>query len=278
MLKVALRDCLFSMHNQYSATLAGDNLKEKPRHFEWDRENEQPVTFFTDSHLEEVKDIDGVKVAWLIEPPELRDSRYATAWRLRDEFDYILTFFTAALRYPNCRYYPFGGSWIAPEEYGLRDKSKMVSMIVSEKRDMAAHRLRHQAVVEFGDQMDVMGGGYRPIVSKLEGLGDYRYVVVAESCQLDTYFTEKLIDPLTVGTVPIYRGCPKLEQAFDTDGRIITWQTLDDLGEILSDVVSEDDYDSRAGAIANNLERSKWYRCAEDWIFEQYPEIFEGCE
>ena len=276
-MKVALHDCLFSLSHQCSATLAGDNANRGPRHFEWDRENEQPVTFFTDSHLEEVKDVDGIKVAWLIEPPGLRGEHYSTAWRLRNEFDYILTFFAAALRYFNCRFYPFGGSWIAPTEHGLRHKSEMVSMIVSDKRGTAAHRLRHRAVEEFGDQIDVMGGGYDPIDSKLEGLADYRYAVIAESCQFDWYFTEKLIDPLTVGTVPIYRGCPSLGRFFDMAG-IITWQTLDDLDAILSDVISEADYESRAEAIARNLERAKRYHCAEDWIFEQHPEIFEGKE
>jgi hypothetical protein len=110
------------------------------------------------------------------------------------------------------------------------------------------------------------------IPSKVEGLKDYRYSVVVENTCQDWYFTEKIIDPLSQGCVPIYWGCD-VSQFFDMGG-IITFESVDELKKIL-DNLSIQDYMSRMKAIRHNFTEAEKYRCAEDWIIRRYPDIFK---
>ena len=66
-----------------------------------------------------------------------------------------------------------------------------------------------------------MGGGYKAFKQKADGLAPYRYSVVIENVRERNYFTEKLIDALLCGTVPIYWGCPNIGDFFDTTGMMI---------------------------------------------------------
>jgi hypothetical protein len=275
---VNLRDCLFS--GQASATLGGDCTGEGPAAFAWNRVADgEPipgggVTFFTDGHLEEAVDAPGRKVAWLIEPVALRSDAYHAAVWNENHFDAILTHNDGyAVHGGKWRWYPFGGSWIRPDDWRVYPKTRDVSLIASAKTGMHGHRLRHAAVVAFGDRIDVMGSGYRPIASKLEGLADYRYSIVIENCHVRSWFTEKLIDALACGTVPIYWGTDAVLDLFDPAG-IIPFRGMDGLRGILADIVSEADYAARLPAIARNLETARHYRCAEDWIAREYPELF----
>jgi hypothetical protein len=52
-------------------------------------------------------------------------------------------------------------------------------------------------------------------------LFDYQFNIAVESSKEKSYFTEKLIDPLLTKTIPIYWGCPNIEEFFDTRGMII---------------------------------------------------------
>lgn len=276
---ISLRDCIFSA--QASATLGGDCTGEGPRHFAWNRIPDGApipggVTFFTDGHLREAVGAPGRKVALLIEPPQLRDSHYREAVELEAHFDAILTHQEDyAARGGPWRWYPFGGSWIRPADWRQYRKSRGVSLIASDKTAMRGHQLRHEAVATFGNRVDVMGSGYRPIASKLEGLRDYQYSIVIENAHCAAWFTEKLIDALACWTVPIYWGTDRVLDFFHPGG-IIPFRTLDGLQRILDTVVSEVDYAGRLAAIAENVRRARQYRCAEDWIWEHYPELFEG--
>jgi hypothetical protein len=157
----------------------------------------------------------------------------------------------------------------------------MVSMIASQKTGAVGHRLRHAIVERFSQYapnmgVDVMGLGYRPIVSKLEGLRDYRYSIIVESCRHEEYFSEKLIDCFSCGTIPIYWGCENIGSFFDRNG-ILSFTTLTELEHILISVVSQPDSAVRGAAIERNFELAKQYRSAEDWIYKCYPELFDGC-
>ena len=118
----------------------------------------------------------------------------------------------------------------------------------------------------------VYGRGYNPIESKFEALAPYRYSIIVESGRFDYYFTEKLIDCLSVGTIPIYWGCPSIWEFFSLSG-IVPFLTIDDL--LLLDSLTCEYYKTRTIAIKRNLELAKQYRICEDWIFENYGRIFE---
>lgn len=91
-------------------------------------------------------------------------------------------------------------------------KSRMVSLIVSSKRDLERHVLRHGTVewaARNGNDLDVMGRGHKPFENKSEGLAPYRFSVVVENVQEPNYFTEKLVDAVLSECVPIYWGVPQ---------------------------------------------------------------------
>ena len=78
--------------------------------------------------------------------------------------------------------------------------------------------------------------------------------------------TEKLVDCLITGTIPIYWGCPNVGDFFDTDGMII----VNNLEEVQAMVgtLNENEYIKRIEAVKKNLELAKQYAITEDWMYE----------
>jgi hypothetical protein len=97
--------------------------------------------------------------------------------------------------------------------------------------------------------------------------------VVVENTRRDYWFTEKLVDCFATGTIPLYYGCRSIDQLFKKDGMHV-WTTLDELEGILKRIGPED-YVQRLPVISENMRLARQYRCAEDWIYERYPEYFE---
>lgn len=276
-MNVGLFDGSFS--HQLSATYGGENDQRRPRHINWVRDEFLPVTVFTDMCLNRVYESPpGIsKIAWLIEPPSISDTHYKTALRLRDEFDCILTFDRSyPERETDFMFYALGGSWIDQGSFAVHEKYKLVSIVGTDKMRAEGHKLRHAIIGLYSDRLGVYGRGYRPISTKAIALAPYRYSIVVESCRLNDYFSEKLIDCLSQGTVPIYWGCNSIGEYFDTRGMIV-FNHIDELGDILSGI-SPADYESRLKYIERNLELCQRYCCAEDWIYENYPFLFEACE
>lgn len=267
-MKVGLVDGCFWAFGQQSANLGGENRGLTPQYFEWTTEPGQAVTFYTDICLPQAIGAPGRKVAWLIEPP-WKQSHYKFAAEHQGEFEAVLSF----LREPVARnglFYAFGGSYIALEDWAVYDKTEMVSLMLSRKRTAPGHILRHEAAKM---PLDVWGHGYRVFDTPVQPFRPYRYSVVIDPWAGDYFFNERLVDCISQGTVPIYWGCPGIGHFFDRRG-IIQFQHMDELEEILTGVVSEADYRSRLPYIRLNLELAKRYRCAEDWIYRQYPFLF----
>lgn len=269
-MKVPLVDSCF-FPRERSATLAGDRSGQGPTHFEWVEGPGEPVTFYTDTRLDEVVQDPGRKVAWLIEPPGAGRTHYQRALSLHEQFEHVLTY-NALNSEPNYLFYPLGGSWIQSEDWAIYPKKRGVSLMVTDKRTMPGHRLRRRIHNEF--PLDAYGRGVNPVDSKLEALAEYRYSVVVESYSLNYYFSEKLVDCLACGTIPIYWGCPGIDRFFEMDG-IIQFETASELDYILLHVASDSDYRGRLDAIRANLELAWGYTCAEDWIYRHYGFLFE---
>ena len=87
------------------------------------------------------------------------------------------------------------------------------------------------------------------------------FSVAIENGQYETYFTEKLLDCFTTGTIPVYLGAPDIGKYFNTDGII----TLSDEFDI-----SEELYQSKMDAIKENLEIAKTMEVLEDFIYLTY--------
>ena len=157
------------------------------------------------------------------------------------------------------KWVPAQGFWI--KEPKIYKKSKMISMISSNKSMCEGHRLRLDWVDRIGDQVDLYGRGLNEIDLKEEGLCDYMFSVAIENGQYETYFTEKLLDCFATGTIPVYLGAPDIGDHFNKDGIIDLTDEFD---------VSEEIYYNKMEAIKDNLERAKKMEVLEDFIWENY--------
>lgn len=187
----------------------------------------------------------------VLEPPAIHGFHLRAlrlSWR---RFFRVLSYDDALLAaIPNGVFFAHGGTWV-PEWRDLAlDKSRMVSLIASDKRSQDGHQLRHQiadwARAE-GLDLAVMGRGYTPFAAKAEGLAPYRYSVVIENGRVRNYFTEKLLDAVLCQTVPIYWGCPNIGDFVDTSGMILCDSEAALQGAITR--ISPEDYAARLPAL-----------------------------
>jgi len=85
------------------------------------------------------------------------------------------------------------------------------------------HDLRFQMIRHFRDEkkvMDLYGRGWAdapeiPAGQKIEVLRNYKYCFCIENVQMPGYVTEKIIDALVAGCVPIYVGAPDINTYLD---------------------------------------------------------------
>ena len=242
-----------------------------PTRFVWESQNND-IKFFVDEKIYDVSASNAnINIAWLIEPPSIIGPLYDWIKINYSCFDYVLTHYEDLLNIdPKFVWYPHGGCWISSPDMQIYPKSQNISMIVSNKTVTIGHSFRHKIVAKFADKIDYLcGRAYLPIESKLVALKDFRYSIVVENGQYDSYFTEKLIDCLVTGTVPIYWG-GHVNKFFDMNG-IITFSDMDQLEDILGQC-TEEDYIRRLPAIKTNFELAKQYLIVEDWIYDNIIE------
>jgi len=226
------------------------------------------VVFVTDKELTSPRFPGKKHVAWLLEPPSIDTNSYTYIARYSSKFDVVLTFNAELLKLGSpFLFYPFGGCWIKPTDWCIYKKTRTVSIIASEKRDTEGHQLRHEVIEKTGrNDLALFGRGYRTIPYKLEALKDFRFSFVIENSRCDYYFTEKLIDCLVTGTIPVYFGCPSIGKFFNTDGFLFL-NDINDLEDI-EDKLTEELYLQKLPAVQENFQLAQRYALAEDWIFE----------
>lgn len=241
-----------------------------PARFDWNRSLEQlnsnSTLIVTDDMIKTFSTLSCNKIAWLIEPSSIDRQPYLDAFENQDSYRAILTHdreFAKAVK--NGIFYPCGGSWIKPSDWRVFDKQKTVSIIASIKKITRGHNLRHDAAL-LVDEDDRYGSAFKKIDNKIEALKDYKFSIVIENEMVSGFFTEKLIDCLITGTVPIYWGCPGIEEFFDTRG-IIQFETLDDLEKILNDKgFLNNFYSERINVIHSNSKKARRYASVDENI------------
>ena len=260
MIELHIRDSSFA-HCVYSNNPTPPKTFSK--HIKWNRELGDPKnTVYTDYHVQECNG----GIGWLLEPRELIPHVYSYVEQNTHKFREIWSHDTEFIEKVNGTFVPFGGCWIDEQDYAIHPKSKNFSIIASGKRQLPGHVLRHQIIQAGGSNIDVLGNGYRPIKDKIEGLKDYRYHFAIENCKKDVWFTEKLIDCLVTGTIPVYWGCPSISTYFNDEGFII-FNDLMELKDKLK-LCTPEYYESKLPVIKENLELAKKYLLSEDWIHE----------
>ena len=116
--------------------------------------------------------------------------------------------------------------------------------ITSAKAFLPGHNVRLNFVKNSKDKIDLFGKGIKEVESKLDVLHNYAFSLAIENniSKDDYYFTEKLIECIITGTIPIYYGCPNIDKFFDIKG-ILTFNTQKELDNIL-DNLNEEKYNS----------------------------------
>tara|TARA_R110000751_G_scaffold170263_1_gene276913 strand:+ start:2149 stop:2991 length:843 start_codon:yes stop_codon:yes gene_type:complete len=249
----------------------------KPVKVEWVRDqfNWSGITVFTDLCLSRASEVTSkYKVAWLIEPRSIHPHIYSEILLYEDDYDLILTFDGQLLKrsdkYKRCL---FGGCWVSDDEWSIYPKTKGGSIIASWKKEAEGHKLRH-TIIQACPQLDAWGKGIKPFDNKLEPLKDYMFSVVIENSSYDYYVTEKLIDCMSTGTVPIYWGCPSIGEIFNKEG-IIHFSNFEEFTKLK---LSKELYHEMLPAVKDNFERAKQYKSTDDHVASIILDNLQGYE
>ena len=257
------------------AHCSSTSMHFNPTHFDWVRDNE-PVDEFTIISDSDVTNY-GLGIVWMLEPRSVVSDKYAYVEGNYNKFNKILTYDKRLLeKCPNAKMLEFGSTRLTSEQIKLHPKSRLCSMMASQKSWTTGHIFRHKCVNEcqtnFKDKVDLfIANGYN-YIDKFDACEKYMFSIVVENGKFDYYFSEKLIDCLLSGVVPIYWGCPSIGDFFNTDGMLI-FDDINDLNEILNNI-SKEEYIKRKDAIKENFEKAHKYMITEDRMFDLYSEVF----
>lgn len=239
---------------------------KKSKYIKWVKDNNLKKTFYVDDTITSAFNdkIDGKKYAWILESKYIKFSVIEDIKRnlqgYLNTFEVIFTHDKELLALDDkFKWCPAQGFWI--KEPKIYEKTKIISMISSNKMMTQGQRERLKWVEMIRDQVDLYGRGFNEIQLKEEGLCDYMFSVVIENGFYETYFTEKILDCFATGTIPVYLGAPDIGNYFNKDGIL-------DLSEEFD--ISEELYCSKMDAIKDNLERVKQYEILEDFIYLNY--------
>lgn len=222
------------------------------------------ITLFTDNMIfsPEVDKVKcNTKIAWCLESPSIEPNVHANIKSIEHKFDYIVTCnldFVIAnpAKYKYCS---VACCWIKDKEIQLYEKSKLVSHIITSKYSTEGHKLRHH-IANLVRGVDIYG---RSRFTKLEPHKDYMFSIIIENGKHNGYFSEKIIDCLCQGCIPIYWGDPNISQHFNMKG-ILTFNTIEDLKSLQ---INSKYYYDNIEAVHQNLEICKSnFLCCDDTL------------
>lgn len=227
------------------------------------------ITLFTDDYIlsEEVDRVTSkYKIAWCLESPAVKPYIHKNIEKVEHKFDYLLTYRDDLIKSNPKKYLPNspGGTYINDSDINSNHvKNKNCSMIISGKKDLEGHILRH-LIQKSAVGIDFFGWGTKGGFLKYKGdvMKDYKYHITIENTRAHHYFSEKLIDCLLLKCIPIYWGCLNIEKYFNIDGFIL-FKDIYDLSKIkLSKTLYEEKYD----VVLENFRTAKKYISSDDYL------------
>lgn len=229
-----------------------------PRYLEFVSDGTGIFDLFTDCPeslvLAQWKPHDRPRGFWIQEVDALRPDLYTTLRKpssaekyfKRYKFDYIFTqdidLCTTDDRFRFL--FGMGSSLKVPSIY---PKSKLCSMITSNKNILPMHKKRLQIAKHFAGSLDLFGRGHNPVQFKEEALSPYMFSIVVENFISKAGFTEKLLDCFLTGTIPVYLGATAIDDFFDGNG-IVKLNDQFSLSELTPDL-----YYQRISSIRRNF-------------------------
>jgi hypothetical protein len=160
-------------------------------------------------------------------------------------------------------------SYFKKEECDLYEKTKLISMVASNKLFCYEHFYRQEIIRKFYGRLDLYGRGHNEIKNKLDGLKDYCFSISMENGTYPNMFSEKITDCFVTGTIPIYYGMKDIGKFFNMDGIIV----LDDKFKI--EDLSFELYYSKYEAVKENFEIAMNILSSEDYLYLNFLKKFD---
>jgi hypothetical protein len=252
-------------HPQYIMP-AGENDLSRDE-IEWVFDWSVKETFYQDEDIKNVFFDKGStkKYAWINESAEINPLPYNMLLldfdKYIQEFDMIFTHHGDIVKmHEKIKWIPLSQIWI--KNPAIYQKSKLVSMITSNKALCPQHIVRLDWMHKLKNNIDVFGHGINPIPHKEIGLCEYMFSICIENSLYNSSFTEKILDCFATGTIPVYIGPSDVTDFFNGDGIIFLNDNFD-----LSSLTPELYY-SKMDAIKDNFERVQKYKSVDNCIYE----------
>lgn len=239
-----------------------------PKYINWVKNGSAPISIYIDHSLKNNSNTRTKNYGWLCESKTINTGLYnwciSNIQHLKDNF---ISVFTHDVELPK-----ISDIFVLTQcssksflSYGeVYDKTKLVSMIASNKKQCSSHIYRHEIINKFSNKCDHFGRGFNQLENKVDGLKDYCFSISMENGTYPNMFTEKITDCFMTGTIPIYYGLENIGDFFNTDG-IITLNNdfkIEDLSFEL--------YHSKIEAVNENFKIANDMLLAEDYIYKNY--------
>lgn len=231
-----------------------------------------PNDYFTNQLYNDRSNYEKLILVHGCEPPLLNNIEESVI-KNHQHFDVVYSFNQRVLNEcGNSELFCFGSCWVLTDKLGnvtslrgeyenkfsIDDKNFKMSFVKSTKQFLPGHKLRFDVsdLLNHDYGFETMYPDYIKPSNKMNLFKDSMFHLTIENSQFDNYFTEKIIDCFMSYTIPIYWGCPNINNYFNKDG-IISFNTKEELRDILNNL-TEEDYTKRIEAIKEN------YRIAYD--------------
>lgn len=173
---------------------------------------------------------------------------------------------------PNAIKYVFGTStfksFFEISNLNISKKLFQISSLTGDKEQLIGHKLRKTLyknkslfpnnfiffVSHSAKTLDITDQTPKIYGTKLPLFETFQFSIIIECSQQINYFSEKLIDCLLTRTIPIYWGCPNINEYFDTSG----WIFFNDL-DILEKEITSEHYSKYTNTIEDNYHKSLHY-------------------
>jgi hypothetical protein len=196
---------------------------------------------------------DTFKVLLQIEPPEVLKNLKYSIIDAHKKYDLILAWDEDILsECKNSVCFPFGTAWIS--DFSPVQKQFAVSFLSSSKNSALGHQVRYGMFGKLPQKIgnvDVVKHMSPPFLPKKDELiKPFQYSIIIENCRRKNWFTEKLVDCFVSKTIPLYWGCPNIQEFFNPDG-IVKFTTYEEIYNFLGNI-GPDYYYSKMQAVEEN--------------------------
>jgi hypothetical protein len=155
--------------------------------------------------------------------------------------------------------FPFGTTFLHGKdkfkELAANKKELNISFLCGPKNMIEGHFLRHKI---FNKQSEVkLSTTWIYSGDKIPCFETSMFHICVENSKNQNYFTEKIVDAFISKTIPLYYGCPNIEDYFDIRG-FFTFNTEDELITLINSL-TEKDYEERKEYIESNYQKAIYW-------------------